>query len=152
MSKMGSHYSFGHLKHKLWPKEGPGVELPGVCPGNRTPGSLSRESNSREFVPRVCPGNRTPGSLSRESARFDSRPLKVGNRPEILGCRRRATYRLESSRWELQLCFRPHFDPRSARKVMGLQSPGSPARRDFGTPGREKPFGCGPRGALQRIL
>jgi hypothetical protein len=30
MSKMGSHYSFGHLKHKLWPKEGPGVELPGV--------------------------------------------------------------------------------------------------------------------------
>ncbi len=30
MSKMGSHYSFGHLKHKLWPKEGSGVELPGV--------------------------------------------------------------------------------------------------------------------------
>jgi hypothetical protein len=28
MSKMGSHYSFGHLKHKLWPKEGLGVELP----------------------------------------------------------------------------------------------------------------------------
>jgi hypothetical protein len=23
MSKMGSHCSFGHLKHKLWPKEGP---------------------------------------------------------------------------------------------------------------------------------
>jgi hypothetical protein len=32
-------------------------------------------------------------SNSRESASFDSRPLKVGNRPEILGCRRRATYR-----------------------------------------------------------
>jgi len=28
MSKMGSHFSFGHLKHKLWPKEGPGVKLP----------------------------------------------------------------------------------------------------------------------------
>jgi len=28
MSKMGSHGSFGHLKHKLWPREGPGVELP----------------------------------------------------------------------------------------------------------------------------
>ncbi len=28
MSKMGSHCSFKHLKHKLWPKEGPGVELP----------------------------------------------------------------------------------------------------------------------------
>jgi len=25
---MGSHCSFGHLKHKLWPKEGPGVKLP----------------------------------------------------------------------------------------------------------------------------
>ncbi len=56
MSKMGSHHSFGHLKHKLWPKEGPGVH-------------------------------------SRESAGFDSRPLEVGNRPEILGCRKRATYR-----------------------------------------------------------
>jgi hypothetical protein len=27
MFKMGSHYSFEHLKHKLWPKEGLGVEL-----------------------------------------------------------------------------------------------------------------------------
>jgi len=33
---------------------------------------------------------------------------------------------LESSRQELQLCFRSHFDPRSARKVMGLRSPESP--------------------------
>jgi len=31
ISKMGSHCSFGHLKHKLWPKEGSGVEFPGVC-------------------------------------------------------------------------------------------------------------------------
>jgi len=28
MSKMSSHFSFGHLKHKLWLKEGPGVKLP----------------------------------------------------------------------------------------------------------------------------
>jgi hypothetical protein len=28
MFKMGSHCSFGHLKHKLWPKERPGVKLP----------------------------------------------------------------------------------------------------------------------------
>jgi hypothetical protein len=27
MSKMGSHNPFGHLKHKLRPKEGPGVKL-----------------------------------------------------------------------------------------------------------------------------
>ncbi len=25
---MGSHHPFGHLKHKLWPKEGLGVKLP----------------------------------------------------------------------------------------------------------------------------
>jgi hypothetical protein len=28
MSKIGSHDPFGHLKHKLWPKEGSGVKLP----------------------------------------------------------------------------------------------------------------------------
>jgi len=27
MFKMGSHDQFGHLKHKLWPKEGPGIKL-----------------------------------------------------------------------------------------------------------------------------
>jgi hypothetical protein len=27
MSKMGSHHPFGHLKHKLWPKERPRVKL-----------------------------------------------------------------------------------------------------------------------------
>jgi hypothetical protein len=27
MSKMGLHDPFGHLKHKLWPKDGPGVKL-----------------------------------------------------------------------------------------------------------------------------
>jgi hypothetical protein len=33
---------------------------------------------------------------------------------------------LKSSQRKLQLYFRPHFDPRSARKVMGRQSRGSP--------------------------
>jgi hypothetical protein len=27
MSKMGLHDPFRHIKHKLWPKEGPGVKL-----------------------------------------------------------------------------------------------------------------------------
>jgi hypothetical protein len=27
MPKMGSHHPFGHLEHKLWPKEWPGVKL-----------------------------------------------------------------------------------------------------------------------------
>jgi hypothetical protein len=100
MFKMGSHCSVGHLKHKLWPKEGPGVELPGV---RRfwLPTTKSRESTRNTWLQTTC---HIP---------------------------------LERSRRDLQLCFRPHFDPRSARKVMGLQSPGSPAWRDFGTPGRE---------------
>jgi hypothetical protein len=37
--KMGLHCSFKHLKHKLWPKEGPGVELPVWLPTTK-----SRES------------------------------------------------------------------------------------------------------------
>jgi hypothetical protein len=39
---------------------------------------------------------------------------------------------LESSQQELQLCFRPHLDLRSVRKVMGFQTRRSPNRRDFG--------------------
>jgi hypothetical protein len=41
---------------------------------------------------------------------------------------------LESSRWGLQLCFRPHLNARSIRKVMGLQSCGSPNLGNFKTP------------------
>jgi hypothetical protein len=100
MSKMGSHCSFGHLKHKLWAKEGPGVELPGVCQF-WLPTTNSRESTQNTGLQMTC------------------------NIP------------LESSRRELQLCFRPRRDPRSARKVMRLQSRGSPAWRSFGTPTQE---------------
>jgi hypothetical protein len=100
MSKMGSHCSFGHLKRKLWPKEGPRVELSRVCQF-WLPTAKSRESTQNTWLQTTC-----------------DIPLK-------------------SSRLELQLCFRLHFDPRSARKVMGLQSPESPAGRDFGTPARE---------------
>jgi hypothetical protein len=32
MFKMGSHDPFGHLKHKLWRKEGPRVKLPNLTP------------------------------------------------------------------------------------------------------------------------
>jgi hypothetical protein len=97
-----------------------------------------RESNPRESIPGVCQFW-LPTTKSQESTR---------NTWLQTTC----DIPLESSQRELQLCFRSHFDPRSARKVMGLQSFGSPVGRDFGTPGREKPFGCGPRGASQRIL
>jgi hypothetical protein len=100
MSKMGSHCSFGHLKHKLWPKEGLGVELPRVYQF-WLPTTKSQESTRNTWLQATC------------------------------------DIPLESSRRELQLCFRPHFYPRSSRKVMRLQSPGSSGGRDFGTPARE---------------
>jgi hypothetical protein len=53
MSKMGSHYSFGHLKHKLWAKEGPGVELPGVCQF-WLPTTNSRESTRNTGLQTTC--------------------------------------------------------------------------------------------------
>jgi hypothetical protein len=63
---------------------------------------------------------------------------------------------LESSRWGLQLCYRPHCNRRSAQEVMRLQSPESPNCCNFGTPTWEswdkKSFGCGPRGEAQSIL
>jgi hypothetical protein len=52
MSKMVSHHPFGHLKHKLWPKEGP-----------------------------------------KSIWQFDSWPLKVRNRHDLVACRWRATHR-----------------------------------------------------------
>jgi hypothetical protein len=63
---------------------------------------------------------------------------------------------LESSRRELQLCFRPHRNRRSARDVMCPQSCRSPTCENFKTPtweSRDKmPFGCGPHRELQIIL
>jgi hypothetical protein len=63
---------------------------------------------------------------------------------------------LESSWREIQLCFKPHCNRRSTRKIMGPQSRGSPNYGNFGTPTWEsrdkKPFGCGPRGEVQSIL
>jgi hypothetical protein len=79
---------------------------------------------------------------------FDSRPLKVKNRPEFLHVQVVSDILMESSQQGLQLCFRPHFNRKSSRKVMGLQSHGSPSYENFGTPtweSQEKmPFGCGP--------
>jgi len=38
---------------------------------------------------------------------------------------------LENSRKELQLCFRPHPNQRSEKKIMIVQSPGSPNWDNF---------------------
>jgi hypothetical protein len=93
MSKMNSHYPFGHLKHKLWPKERPGVKLAIWLLTTK-----SWESPQFPCVQVAC------------------------------------NIFLKNSWWRLQLCFGPHFNWRSAHKVMGLQSYGSPNFGNFGTP------------------
>jgi hypothetical protein len=62
---------------------------------------------------------------------------------------------LESPKVELQVCFRPNADPRSAQRVPS-QSPGSLNRDSFKTPPWEsrdkKPFECRCREEPQKIL
>jgi len=76
---------------------------------------------------------------------FDSRPLKVGNRPDP-GVQMECDTPLESSQGELQVCFRPHPNWRSEQIIMNSQSPGSSNRDSFGIAPWEsrdkKPFGC----------
>jgi len=64
--------------------------------------------------------------------------------------------RLEISRGELQVCFRPCPNQRLERKVMNAQNPGSLNRDNFGTPlweSQEKvSFGCKCGGEAERIL
>jgi hypothetical protein len=66
---MGSHDPFAHLKHKLWPKEKSGVKL---------------------AIRKSCQFLTLNGRES--NCQFDSRPLKVRNRPNFLMCTWCATY------------------------------------------------------------
>jgi len=68
MSKMGSHCSFGHLKHKLWPKEKLEVKLTIWFPTTK-----SRESTRFSCVQMVC---NIPLKSSRRGA-TTLLPLKV---------------------------------------------------------------------------
>jgi hypothetical protein len=87
---------------------------------------------------------------------FDSQSLKVGNRPDLLGCRQRATYRWKA----LDESYNFASDCTSIRgllaKLWDSKVPGVPvggiSRLPRGSPGREKPFGCRPRGEAQSIL
>jgi len=49
MFKMGSHNPFGHSKHKLWPKERPGIKLTIWLPTTK-----SRESTQFPYVQVAC--------------------------------------------------------------------------------------------------
>jgi hypothetical protein len=105
MFKVGSHDPFGHIKHKLWPKERLGVKLAIWL--------LTTKSQGSPRFPYV-----------------------------------QVAYNmfLENSQQGLQLCLRLHLNRRSAQKVMGPQSCGSPNFGNFETPTWESqdkmPFGC----------
>jgi len=85
----------------------------------------------------------------RESnCQFDSRPEKVRNRPDLLSYRQRATYH-----WKvIDKSYNFSLDHISIRgllaklwgsKVVGVVV-GAISALPLGSPGREKPFGCGP--------
>jgi hypothetical protein len=83
-------------------------------------------------------------SNSRESASFDSRPVKVGNRPEILGCKRRATYRWKA----LDESYNFSSDRTSIRgllaKLWGFKVPGVSQGEISGLSGEKSHLDVGP--------
>jgi hypothetical protein len=90
------------------------------------------------------------------NCQFDSRPKKVGNRPDLLGCRGRAkycwkafdeSYNFASNRISIRGLFVKSWGSKVARVSTGAIS-GLPLE----SPRREKPFGCGLRGQPQSIL
>jgi hypothetical protein len=72
--------------------------------------------------------------LCAKEEQFDSRPLKVGNRPNLGVRKGSATHHWKSSQGELQVCFRPCPDRRFEQRVMTSWSPRTPNRDNFGTP------------------
>jgi len=83
---------------------------------------------------------------------FDSRPQKVGNRPDLLRCRGRVTYRWKA----LDEIYNFASDCTSIRglltKLWGSKVAGVPiggiSELPLGSPEREKPFGCSLHGEL----
>jgi hypothetical protein len=78
-----------------------------------------------------------PESNSREFASFDSRPLKVGNRPEILGCKKRATYRWKGLDETSNFASDDELIGDLLRKLWSFKVARVPKMRDFGTLTRE---------------
>jgi hypothetical protein len=81
---------------------------------------------------------------------FDSRPEKVGNRPDLLGCRGRVTYywkALDESYNFVSDCIsiRGLLTKLWGSKVTGVPT-GTISGLPLNSPEREKPFGCKPHG------
>ncbi len=101
-------------------------------------------------------GKRKAGSQTASLREKDSQPLKVKNRPDLLSCRQRATYRWkafdEGYNFALdRIAIGGLHKKLCALKVVGVLV-GGISGLSRGSPGREKPFGCRPRGESQSIL
>jgi len=86
---------------------------------------------------------------------FDSRPLKVKNRPDLGVCKRSVAHCWKALKESYK--FSSDLIPIGGlQRVMNSQSPRSPNRDNFGTPPWEshdkKPFGCRCRKVTHRIL
>jgi len=92
---MGSHCLFGHLKHKLWPKEDPGVEFPGVRQFG-LPTTKSQESTRNTWLQKTCD---IPLERSRRDLqlcfrrRVDRRPAPKVMKPQSRGSPENARFR-----------------------------------------------------------
>jgi hypothetical protein len=169
----------------LWPSVGVNPNTPkvGDLESSRTPECLGFNSKAQNTLhwdalgvigkvlkrrywkwPRIGHLNIGPPSYGQKKGResnwqFDSRPLKVENRPF-------PDLRMESATWSWKdldegykfgldlVAIRPGSRELWAPKVPGLHS--GQFRDNFGTPTCEsrekKPFGCSPRNVAQRIL
>jgi len=88
----------------------------------------------------------------RESnCQFDSRPEKVGNRPDLLGCKRRATYRWKS----LDESYNFALDCTSIRgllaKLWGSKVPGEKSHLDVGPVERSRVYYNGEGGGFPQV-
>jgi hypothetical protein len=100
---------------------------------------------------------RRAGSQNRESdCQFDYRPEKVENRPDLFGCRRRATYRWKAFDEGYNFASDRVAIEAFHKKLCALKVPGVPVGGISGlpreSPRSEKPFGCGLPGESQSIL
>jgi hypothetical protein len=145
MSKMGSHDPFGHLQHKLWPREKPRVKLasqemtwfPCMQVACNMPLESSRLGLQLRFIPH--PDWRSTQEVIVMQGQFPCVQVACDTP-------------LESSQWGLQLRFIPHPDRRSAQEVIVPQSYGTSNLGNFGTPIWEswdkKPFECHSHGEV----
>jgi len=81
---------------------------------------------------------------------------KVKIRPDLLSCRQRATYRWKALNESYNFALDRTSIGGLFTKLWGSKVAGVPVGTISGlpleSPGREKPFGCGPHGEVQNIL